>query len=72
MILFAFVVSVKSCFGFSRSSEYVSLLFDIPQGRKLPIYVYEHGLIGLMANYWVIYRVDYYNNLESIIISCSR
>ena len=38
-----------------RSSEYISLAFNMStmHGRKLPLYLYENGIIGLMGNYWV-------------------
>ncbi len=38
-----------------KSGDYVSLLFNMSSlgHRKLQVYLYEHGVIGLMGNYWV-------------------
>ncbi len=36
----------------------MSLLFNLTSSdgnsqRRIPVYIYEHGVVGLMANYWV-------------------
>lgn len=38
-----------------RSGEFISILFNTSSlgDRKLEVYLYEHGEIGLMGNHWV-------------------
>ncbi len=39
-----------------RSTEYITILFNLTEfaSKKVPIYIYEHGDIGLLGNYWVL------------------
>ncbi len=38
-----------------KSAEYVTIVFNMTllKSRRMAVYIYEHGEIGLLSNYWV-------------------